>query len=90
MDASRLQHKKWKSKPTNPVQQTPDLNADPPASNGIVLAGLVNTQVSQLNGASEGSGGSLQESLKKQKRGKFSQNAQSAVVAASDSPRRAQ
>jgi hypothetical protein len=67
----------------------PDLNV-PVGSNAIVPARLVNSRVYQLDmGMKSSSGGSLEESLKKQRRGNLTQNARSAA-AAKDSPRRAQ
>lgn len=81
--------RKRKSKPTNPVMQTPDLNAPALGPNVIVPVSLVNSRVNQLDASPENSGGSLIETLKKQKRGSFSQNARSAA-AVSSSPHRAQ
>ena len=85
----RLQHRKRKSKAADPTLQTPDLNVPAEVSNAIVQIGLVNSRVSQLDGASETSGDSMLEMLKKQKRSTNSQNARLAV-AFKDSPRRTQ
>jgi hypothetical protein len=52
---------------TNSTAQTPDLNILL-VSNAIVPAGLVNSWVSQLGVSAEASGGSMIETLKKQKR----------------------
>lgn len=79
--------RKRKSKVSGPGAQTPDLNIPLEVSNAIVPAGLVNSRVSQLDGSGESSGGSMIETLKKQKRGN-NQNARSTAVAGS-SPRRA-
>jgi hypothetical protein len=55
-EPARTLPKKRKTKVTNVTVQTPDLNI-PLASNAIVLAGLVNSQVSQLDTSVESSGG---------------------------------
>jgi hypothetical protein len=85
-DSERQMVRKRKSKAST---LTPDLNLPPEGSKAIVPAGLVNSRVSQLGGGSESSTGSLEETIKKQRRGNSSQNARSAV-AARGSPRRAQ
>ena len=74
---------------TGPTVQTPDLNLSVEGSSAIVPVGLVNLRVSQLDGATEDSGESLIEKLKKQKRSSFVKNARS-TAAANDSLRRAQ
>jgi hypothetical protein len=56
------------------VSLTPDLNI-PLSSNAIVLVGLVNSRVNQIDGGSKNSGGSMIEKLKKQKRSSSNQNA---------------
>jgi hypothetical protein len=86
-EPGRTLPKKRKSKVTNVTVQTPDLNI-PVTSNAIVPAGLVNSRVSQLDTSVESSGGSMIETLKKQKRGN-NQNARSAA-SVNDCPRRAQ
>lgn len=78
--------RKRKSKVTNPAQN-PDLNI-PATSNAIVPAGLVNSRVNQLDASADSDGGSMTETLKKQKRG-TTQTARSAATV-EDSPRRAQ
>jgi hypothetical protein len=85
-DSERQLVRKRKSKAST---VTPDLNLPPEGSKAIVPVGLVNSRVSQLGGGSESSTGSLEETIKKQRRGNSSQNARSAV-AARGSPRRAQ
>jgi hypothetical protein len=82
------QLRKRKSKQSAPALHTPDLN-EPAVSNAIVPIGLVNSRVSQLDTGTESSSGSLEENLKKQRRGSLTNIARSAA-AASDSPRRAQ
>jgi hypothetical protein len=82
------QLRKRKSKQSAPALHTPDLNV-PAVSNAIVPIGLVNSRVSQLDTGTESSSGSLEENLKKQRRGSLTNIARSAA-AASDSPRRAQ
>jgi hypothetical protein len=77
-----------KSKVTGTGTQTPDLNVPLMGSSAIVPVGLVNSMVNQLDGGSESSGGSMIETLKKQRR-ISNQHARSAV-AANDSPRWAQ
>lgn len=72
---------------TGPAAQTPDLNIPLAGSSAIVPAGLVNSRVSQLDASGDNSGGSMIETLKKQKRG-TTQNARSAATACG-SPRRA-
>jgi hypothetical protein len=61
--------RKRKSKVTGPGTQTPDLNIPLQISNAIVPVGLVNSCVNQLDVSAESSGGSMIETLKKQKRG---------------------
>jgi hypothetical protein len=85
----RSGQRKRKSKGTGPATQTPDLNIPVGESNAIVPVGLVNSRVNQMDGAAENSGGSMIETLKKQKRGTTNQNAISAGAAGSG-PRRAQ
>lgn len=63
------QPRKRKSKGASQNLQTPDLNAPAEVSNAIVLVGIVNSRVSQLDASSETSGDSMVEKLKKQKRG---------------------
>lgn len=87
-DDRPLQRKR-KSKGTVGAAQTPDLNIPAASSNAIVPVGLVNARLQQMDGGSESSGGSMIETLKKQKRGNTVQNARLAA-AVSDSPRRAQ
>ena len=84
-DNARIPDRKWKSKRSGPELQTPDLNV-PVGSNDIVPIGLVNSRVFQLDSGAESTGGSLEETLKKQRRGSLTNNARS-VVAAIDSPR---
>lgn len=79
---------KRKSKGTGPGTQTLELNIPLEGSTAIVPIGLVNSRVSQLGGNEESSGGSMIETLKKQKHG-TNQIARSAAAAVS-SPRRAQ
>jgi hypothetical protein len=79
--------RKRKSKGTGQVNQTPDLNVPLAKSNVIVPAGLVNSRVSQQDGSEDNSGGSMIETLKKQKRVN-TQHARSTATASS-SPRRA-
>lgn len=81
--------RKRKSKGAGPATQTPDLNIPLTGSNAIVPIGLVKSRVSQLDGGSESSGGSMIETLTKQKRSDTNQNARSAA-AADGSSRRAQ
>ena len=78
--------RKRKSKQGSKIH-TPDLNAPLELSGALVPAGLVNSRVSKLDGAGDGGGGGISETLKKQKRGN-SQNAGSAA-ATCGSPRRA-
>lgn len=82
-------HRKRKSKVTAPTLQTPDLNSPEVGVGAIVPVGQVNSRVTQLDGGTECSGGSLEETLKKQRRGSSSHNARSAA-AESCSPHRAQ
>jgi len=84
---SRPPPRNRKSKVTNPITQTLDLNILATVSSAIVPAGLVTSRVSQLDMSGDSSGGSMIETLKKQKRGN-TQTARSAA-AASGSPRRA-
>jgi hypothetical protein len=74
--------RKRKSKGIVQVIQTPDLNVPLAESNAIVPAGLVNSRVSQLDGSEDNSGGSMIETLKKQKRVN-TQHATSAATASS-------
>jgi hypothetical protein len=85
IDARQLARKR-KSKG---AVQTPDLNIPASGSNAIIPIGLVNSRVYQLDGDSQSSGGSLQETIKKQRRGSNALNARSAT-AANRSSRRAQ
>jgi preprotein translocase subunit SecF len=71
-----------------PVTQTPNLNIPIGGLSAIVLVGVVNSRVNQLDMSADCSGGSMIEMLKKQKRSN-TQNARSAATV-SDSPRRAQ
>lgn len=87
-EGSRPLHRKRKSKVPTPANQTPDLNILLDGSNAIVPAGLVNSRVSLLDSSGDGEGGSMIETLKKQKRS-TNQIARSAAVV-KDSPRRAQ
>jgi hypothetical protein len=80
---------KRKSKGTELTLMTLDLNIPLSSSNAIVPVGLVNARVQQMDGDVDNSGGSMIETLKKQKRGTTNQKAKSAG-AASSSPRRAQ
>ncbi|XP_012701525.1 uncharacterized protein LOC101786648 [Setaria italica] len=85
----RLAPRKRKSKPSSRGVHTPDLNIPiEGGSNAIVPIGLVNSRVSQLDGAGDSSGNSMIEQLKKQKRGE--PNDARSAAAASGSPRRAQ
>lgn len=85
-DSDRFPRKR-KSKQAAQALRTPDLN-EPVGSHAIVPAGLVNSRVSQLDTGTESSSGSLEETLKKQRRGSLSHTDRSAG-AAKDSPRRA-
>lgn len=87
-DGTQHPARKRKSKQTRPALHTLDLNV-PVGSNAIVPIELVNSRVSQLDTGADNNGGSLEETLKKQRRGSFSNNARSAA-AAKDNPRRAQ
>lgn len=78
-DGKRPLPRKRKSK-ISPAQQTLDLNIPLGESNVIVLVGLVNSRVSQSDIAGDNSGGSMIETLKKQKRSN-TQNARSAMAA---------
>ncbi|XP_021321277.1 uncharacterized protein LOC8064944 [Sorghum bicolor] len=90
LDLMEIQQvRKRKSKPTQASLQTPDLNVPVNNTSAIVPVGLVISRVSQLDGDTESSGGSLEETVKKQKRGGSSNIARSAMAAGS-SPRRAQ
>lgn len=80
--------RKRKSKGAGTGTQTPNRNTPLVGSAAIVPVGLVNSRVNQLDGNEDSSGGSMIETLKKQKRG-TNQIARSAVDAES-SPRRAQ
>lgn len=73
---------------TSLAMETPYLNFLVIGCGVIVPTGLVNLMVSQSDEASERSGRSLEETIKKHKRGNNSQNARSAVVA-SGNPHRA-
>jgi hypothetical protein len=81
--------RKRKSKGTELTSMTLDLNIPLSSSNAIVPVGLVNARVQQMDEDVDSSGGSMIETLKKQKRGTTNQKAKSAG-AASSSPRRAQ
>lgn len=81
--------RKRKSKVSNAPAQTPDLNIPLQGSSAIVPVGLVNSRVNQIDGSAEHGSDNMIETLKKQKRGDFSQNATSAA-AAKGSPRRVQ
>lgn len=74
IDEFGRQPRKRKSKGSGPALHTPDLN-EPVASNAIVPAGLVNSRVNQLDTGTESSSGSLDENLKKQRRGSLTDNA---------------
>jgi hypothetical protein len=80
--------RKRKNKGSGEVMQTPYLNIPLGGSNALVLVGLVNSRVNQLDSGAETSGDSMVETLKKQRRG-TTPNARSAA-AVSDSPRWAQ
>jgi hypothetical protein len=74
VEESSRQPRKRKSK-MGPALHTPDLNV-PVGSNAIVPAGLVNSRVYELDtGTESSSGGSLEESMKKQRQGSLTQNA---------------
>jgi hypothetical protein len=73
-DNTRIPARKRKSKRSGPELQTPDLNL-PAGSNAIVPIGLVNSRVSQLDSGAESTGGSLEETLKKQRRDSLTNNA---------------
>ena len=77
--------RKRKSKQVANRTQMPDLNIPLGASNALVPVGLVTSRVSQI-GASD-SGGSMIETLKKQRRG--NSQIEGSAAAASGSPRRA-
>jgi len=79
--------RKRKSKGATLATHTPDLNIPVDGSSALVPAGLVSSRVNQMDPGAE-SGGSMIETLKKQKRG-ANNNARSAAAAES-SPRRAQ
>jgi hypothetical protein len=85
---SGRQPRKRKSKPMGPAMHTPELKM-PGGPNAIVPAGLVSSRVNQLVSETESTSGSLEETLKKQRRGSLTLVARSAA-AADDSPRRAQ
>lgn len=78
--------RKRKSKVVSTAAQTLDLNL-PPGTNAIVPAGLVSSRVNQLDASGDSSGGSMIETLKKQKRN-MTQHERSAA-AVDGSPRRA-
>jgi hypothetical protein len=79
-EQDQAQLRKRKSKGLG-ASQTPDLNIPFDGSSAIALSGLVSSRVNR--------GGSIIETLKKQKRGNTTPNARSAA-AARDSPRWAQ
>jgi hypothetical protein len=79
--------RKRKLKGAGSGTDTPDLNIPLEPSNAIVPTGLVNSRLSQLDGSGEHSGGSMIETMKKQRRG-YTKIARSAAAAES-SPRRA-
>ena len=85
--------RKRKSKVSDPVSLTPDLNILLMGSSAIVPVGIVNSRINKLDGGTDGgadsSDGSMIETLKRQKRGTTKQNAKSAGAATSSS-RRAQ
>jgi len=87
-DQNSEQHRKRKSKGFGGTQ-TPDLNIPLAGCTALVPSGLVSSWVSQMDGGSENSGGSMIETLKKQKRGNITLNARLAA-ATRDSPRWAQ
>lgn len=88
-DATGLQQRTRKSKVFNDTDLTPDLNIPLADSQALVLVGIVNSRVNQLDGPSKNDGDSMIEILKKQKRISTNQNARSAATA-NGSPRRAQ
>jgi hypothetical protein len=67
-------HKVARKRKSKGGVQTMDLNIPATGSNAIIP---INSRVSQLDGDSQSSGGSLREAIKKQRRGSISHNARS-------------
>lgn len=88
-DGHRQHPRKRKSKVATPVTQTLDLNIPLGVSSALVSASLVNSRVSQLDTDADSGGGSMIETLKKQKHGTSKNNAGSMAVADSN-PHQAQ